>query len=513
MDLTQGLHRALQLAPQAPATVFGERVRTVSEHADRVARVAGGLRSLGVADGDRVAILSHGSDRYLELLMAVPWANGIVVPVNVRWNPAEVASALADSATSVLVVDDGFAAVADRLRHECPDLRAVVHAGDGTPPEGTVGYEDLVGAAAPAPDVRRGGDAVAALVYTGGTTGRPKGVMLTHANLLTSALGSQAGFGFAAPGGRTLHAGSLGHGAAVAVWVAQWVVGGTQVVVPAFDPAVVLAAVERHRATHVLLVPTMIQRLLDHPDRDGYDLSSLRQVSYGGSPTAPGLLRRMLRALPGVDLVQVFGMTEISVGTLLGPEDHRHPDRCDSAGRAAPHCEVRIVDESGGDLPPGEVGELAVRSGAVTPGYWGKPDETAAALRDGWMHTGDAAYVDGDGYVFVVDRLKDMIVSGGENVYSVEVERALGSHPAVAACAVIGVPDPAWGERVHAVVVLEAGAAATLDELRRHARGTIAGYKAPRSVDFVDALPRSDAGKVLKRELRTARSGKADRAG
>jgi acyl-CoA synthetase (AMP-forming)/AMP-acid ligase II len=500
--LTQGLHRALRHTPQGPATIFGERVRTVAEHADRVARLAGGLRTLGVAEGDRVAILSLSSDRYVELLMAVPWANGVINPVNVRWSVEEIVYSLADSSTAVLVVDDTYAPLLDELVEGYRELRGVVHAGDGPVASGAIGYEDLAAASAPIPDARRGGDALAALLYTGGTMGSPKGVMLTHANILTSVLGGQATFPFARPGGRFLHAAPLFHGGALAAWAAQWVVGGTQVVVPAFDPRAVMAAVQEHRVTDLLLVPTMLQRLTDDPGRAGHDLTSVRGISYGGSPITAAVLRRAMEAFPDVDFVQVFGMTEISIGTLLGPDDHRRGQRLDSAGRAAAHAEVRVVDDDGHEVPRGTVGQITVRGGSVMVGYWRRPDETDAALRDGWMHTGDAGYLDEDGYLFVVDRLKDVIVSGGENVFSPEVESALGSHPAVAACAVIGVPDERWGERVHAVVVLEPGAETTPEDLRRHTGRVIAGYKAPRSIEIVDALPLSGAGKVLKRQLR-----------
>ncbi|MGH9211301.1 MAG: acyl-CoA synthetase [Acidimicrobiales bacterium] len=511
MYLTQGLHRALRHTSQLPATIFGGRVRTVAEHADRVARLAGGLRSLGVYEGERVAVLSLNSDRYTELLMAVPWANGVLNPVNTRWSPEEIIYSLADSETSVLVVDDAFVPVVDQLIERCHGLQAVVHAGEGPAAGGAVGYEDLVAASASAPDARRGGDALAAILYTGGTTGSPKGVMLTHANILSSVLGGQATFPFARPGGRFLHAAPMFHGGVLAAWAAQWMVGGSHAVVPAFDPVAVMTAIEQHRATHLLLVPTMIHRLVDHPDRDSYDLSSVHGIAYGGSPIARALLRRAMETFPGADFVQVFGMTEVSIGTLLGPDDHRRGDRLGSAGQAAAHCEVRVVDDGGHEVPRGTVGEIAVQGGSVMTGYWGKPQETAAALRGGWMHTGDAGHMDQDGYLFVVDRLKDMIISGGENIYSSEVENALGLHPAVAACAVIGVPDDSWGERVHAVVVLKPGAEATLEELRRHTSGIVAGYKAPRSVEFVDALPLSGAGKVLKRELRARYTGRAER--
>jgi acyl-CoA synthetase (AMP-forming)/AMP-acid ligase II len=272
-----------------------------------------------------------------------------------------------------------------------------------------------------------------------------------------------------------------------------------------------MAAIETHCVTDVLLIPTMIQMVVDHPALPDHDLSSLRRLLYGGSAISEAVLNRTMKALPGTELVQAYGMTELApLATILGPDEHT-PARLRSAGRAAPVTELRIVDADDREVPRGTVGEIVVRGGGVMQGYWRKPDETEAALRGGWMHTGDAAFMDGDGYVFIVDRVKDMIISGGENVYSAEVENALAQHPAVAACAVIGVPDPDWGERVHAVVVLGAGASVTSDELRAHTTTLIAGYKAPRSVEFVDSLPLSGAGKVLKRELRAKYWDGADR--
>jgi acyl-CoA synthetase (AMP-forming)/AMP-acid ligase II len=501
--LTQGLHRSLRQTPDEAATVFGDRVRSFAEQADRVARLAGGLRSLGVSDGERVAILALNSDRYAELLLGIPWADGIFNPVNVRWTPDEIAYSLRDSDSSILVVDDTFSPMVPALRDGHPGLDTVIHAGDGPVPDDTHGYADLVATAGPIADARRGGDAVAGVLYTGGTTGRSKGVTLTHANLLTSVLGGLASGPLARPGGRLLLAAPMFHRAGLEAWLAQATAGGTHVIVPKFDPVEVTTAIRQHRVTTALLVPTMLQALVDHPGCDAHDLRSVTDVLYAASPITEALLRRAMKALPDAAFAQAYGMTELGLITILTGEDHRRGDRLRSAGRAGANAEVRIVDAAGDEVPPGTVGEVAVRGGHVMAGYWGRPDETAATIRDGWLHTGDGAYMDDEGYVFIVDRLKDMIITGGENVYSVEVEDALGRHPAVAACAVIGVPDDTWGERVHAVAVLKPGAEVTPVQLRDHTRTLVAGYKAPRSVEIVDSLPLSGAGKVLKRELRT----------
>jgi acyl-CoA synthetase (AMP-forming)/AMP-acid ligase II len=504
MYLTQGLHRAVQRDPDRIATIHQDRVRTFAGSTDRIARLAGALRALGVRDGARVAMMSLNSDRYLEYLWATCWADGVINTVNTRWSAAEIAASLEDCDTRILFVDDTFLPVVDHLRQACPQLSHLVHCGDGPTPAGMHGYEDLVAAHEPVPDARRGGDDTAAIFYTGGTTGRAKGVVLSHANLLTSAYGCMATTRFVTPGGSMLHAAPMFHLGDLTGWVAHGVVGNPQVVIPQFDPVVFLEAVQRHRVTDVLLVATMAQMVVDHPRAADADLTSLRRMIYGAAPISDAVLERLMARLPQLELVQTYGMTELSpVATILPPEDHRPGSpRLRSAGRVTAHSELRVVDPEGREVPRGRVGEIVVRGAHVTSGYWNRPEESREALRDGWMHTGDGGRLDADGYLYLVDRIKDMIITGGENVYSTEVENVLAAHPAVATCAVVGVPDDTYGERVHAVVVLSAGARVTDGELREFAKTRIAGYKAPRSVSFVGALPLSAAGKVLKRELR-----------
>lgn len=509
MYLTQGLHRAVQQYPDRPMTIHGDRVRTAAEVHDRVARLAGALRGLGVGDGDRVAILALNSDRYHEYLLAVPWANAVLNPVNTRWSAAEIAYSLTDSGTRVLFIDDAFAPMADALREAGADV--LVHCGDGPTPEGMHSYENLIATTTPIADARRGGNELAGIFYTGGTTGFPKGVMLSHANLATSALGGVATGYLMTPGTVFLHAAPMFHLADLAGWQGVLMVGGTHVTVPVFEPAAVLAAIETHRVTATLLVPVMIQLLADHPRTATADLSSVEHVMYGASPISAAVLERAMKVFARAGFTQAYGQTEAApIITMLGPEDHRS-GRLRSAGRAAPHSEVRVLDPDGAALPAGTVGEVAARGGHVMLGYWNKPAETASAMRDGWLLTGDGGYLDEDGYLYIVDRLKDMIVTGGENVYSAEVENAVAAHPAVAAVAVIGVPDSEWGERVHAVIQCAPGRQVSLDEIREHTKTLIAGYKAPRSIEVTDSLPVSGAGKILKRDLRQRHWGEAER--
>jgi acyl-CoA synthetase (AMP-forming)/AMP-acid ligase II len=331
--------------------------------------------------------------------------------------------------------------------------------------------------------------------------------MLSHANILTSAFGMEAtrqrARRGAYSGGRTLHVAPMFHIAGCAPWSESMTLGRTHVFVPRFTPAGVAKAIEQYGITDTLLVPTMIQLLVDSPDAADANLSSLERLTYSASPISDAVLQRAMKRMSTTEFTQVYAMTEVGpVITVLSPEDHADARLRRSVGRAAPHCEVMVVDEQDRELPRGTVGQIICRGASVMRGYWGLGDLTADALRNDWMHTGDAGYMDEEGYVFIVDRIKDMIISGGENIYSAEVENALSSHPAVQACAVVGVPDEHWGERVHAVIVPSGDDRPDVGILREHVKQFIAGYKAPRTVAFVDALPLSGAGKILKSELR-----------
>lgn len=505
MYLTQSLHRALQQLPDRAMTIDGDRIRTAREVADRVARLAGALRAAGVDSGDRVAILALNSAHHHECFFASWWAGAVAHPINTRWSPAEIAYALSDSGTEVLLLGDAFATLGPELRERAPGLRTLIYCGDGPTPEGMVGYEELIAGAAPVPDARRGGDDLAFLLYTGGTTGKPKGVMITHQAFMTSVLGMiAAGHKGLRKGGVAMLTAPLFHVGALLSWYGQSLVGGTGVFLPAFTPERVFEAVQRHRVTTFALVPAMVQRLCEHPDFASYDLSSIENIGYGAAGAPESLLHQAMNAFPDANFTQVYGMTETGVLTFLGGEHREGGPRLRSAGRAIPVVEIAVVDMDGSQLPAGEIGEVVTRGDHVMAGYWNQPELTVQTIRDGWMHTGDGGYLDEDGYLYIVDRLKDMIITGGENVYSAEVENALSSHPAVSSCAVIGVPDEEWGERVHAVIVLRPDCTSTAEEIRAYVKTLIAGYKAPRTVTFVDAMPLSATGKILKRELRSA---------
>ncbi|MDT0200679.1 long-chain-fatty-acid--CoA ligase [Nocardioides sp. AE5] len=505
MQITQSLHTAMQTGPGRVSTIFGDRVRTIADTTDRVARFAGALRDLGVSDGERVGIYALNSDRYHEFLYAVPWAGGAVNPVNSRWSATEVAYSLVDCGTNILLVDDAFASTVAELRAKAPNLHTVIFCGEGDAPEGTLPYEELVAANDPVEDARRSDDDLYGVYYTGGTTGDPKGVMLDHRALLTSAMGSLVTTDILSRGGVLLHAAPMFHLADGAAWNIANLTGATHVIVPSFTVAGVVRAIEGHRVTDALLVPTMIQAVVDSPESEGADLSSMQHIMYGASPISESTLARAREVFSNARFTQAYGMTELApVATLLGPDDHDNPALARSCGRAAAHAEVRVVDAEDRLLPPGEVGEIVSRGDHMMQGYWNKPEESAKALAGGWMHTGDAGYMDENGYFFVVDRIKDMIITGGENVYSVEVENVLVKDERILQAAVVGVPDDQWGERVHAFLILEPGAEITVEDVRDWCRQHIANYKLPRSIDVVDAFPLSGAGKVLKRELRAA---------
>src|SRR5262245_648771 len=351
MYLTQSLHRSVQQRPDAAYSIFGSRTLTNAEVIERVSRLAGGLQGLGVTTDDRAAILSLNSDKYLQAILGIAWADAVVVPVNIRWSVTEIAYSLVDSGAKVLFIDDAFLPMLPALRDECPELGEVVYCGEADTPAGTVSFDELATSSEPVPDAHRGSDELAGIFYTGGTTGSPKGVMLSHRNLLATAYGAIAS-GTSVLGGQVLYTAPLFHLAALWHWNSSSLTGSTHVILPAFEPVAVMQAVEKHSVNTMLLVPTMIQMIVDHPEVGNYDLSCLEQLYYGAASTSPALLSRARRALPGTRFVQGYGMTETAaIVTLLGDAEHDDEQLRRSAGKAAPHATVKIVDETGNEVP------------------------------------------------------------------------------------------------------------------------------------------------------------------
>lgn len=507
MYLTQGLKRSVQINGEGLATSCNGVERTWSACGDRIARLAGALRGLGIVAGERAAILAMNSDRYFEYFYAVPWAGGVFVPINIRLAPPEIAFWLNDSGSEVLFIDDHFLPVLDALEGKLETVREIVYLGDGEPPAGAHSYESLLTGAEPVPDANRGYEDLAGLFYTGGTTGRSKGVMLSHRNLVTNCFNAVPALRFEF-GMRWLHAAPMFHIADGCAIFGVTAVAGAHVIIPAFAPEATLRAFAEHRITDTLLVPTMVNMVVNHPSVSEFDMSSVRNIAYGASPMPEAVIVRAMEVMPNCGFTHAYGQTECApLVTTMGPEYHvlEGPDAglFKSAGRAVTGVELCIKDEAGNEVPRGEIGEICSRGAHVMQGYWGQPDLTAAAIKDGWMHSGDAGYMTERGFIYVVDRVKDMVISGGENIYSAEVENALYQHDAVVECAVIGIPDDKWGEAVHAVVRLHDGASATEDALIAFCHELIAGFKCPRSVTFADdPLPLSGAGKILKTELR-----------
>jgi long-chain acyl-CoA synthetase len=506
-SLTQLIRTNVQRHGDKPATRFSGRERTWRAVQDRVARLAAGLHGLGVGEGDRVAVLALNSDRYYEFYFGVSWAGAVFVPVNTRLAPAEFIHWLNDSGSQVLFVDDNFLEAVAGIRGSLESVRHFVYMGEGSLPDGFLAYEDLVEGNAPAASSRRGGDDMAGLFYTGGTTGRSKGVMLSHRNLTYNVLQARP-FIPITEDDVFLHAAPMFHLADGFFLLLGTTMGCTQVIVPGFEPTRVLETLQDEQIKTALLVPTMINMVVNHPRIGSYDLSHLRRLVYGASPMPEAVIRRAMDVIPGVDFYQAYGQTEASpVITVMGPEYHvtsgPRAGKLKGAGHVVAGIDLAILDDDGREVPAGEVGEVCIRGDNVMLGYWNLPEITAETLRGGWLHTGDGGRLDEEGMLFIVDRVKDMIVSGGENVYSAETEQAVYAHPGVAECAVIGIPHEPWGEQVHAIVRLKEGYALTAQDLIDHCKALIAGYKCPKSVEFRDdPLPLSGAGKILKKDLR-----------
>ncbi|MBV8955999.1 MAG: long-chain-fatty-acid--CoA ligase [Solirubrobacterales bacterium] len=512
-DLGWPLRRAARLYRDSVAVIDGSRTLTYAELAERVAALASVLDELSLEAGDRVGFLGVNSLAHLECWLGVPAAGRVLVDLNFRLSEDELAFIVDDCELAVLIVDRHQLEIGRALRSRCPSLEALIADVSGAPPQECFAYEELVSGRPGVPALAPSQPELAAICYTGGTTGAPKGVMLSHENLLANARHNLIATGHQ-PSDRWLHVCPMFHVAGTAnVFACTWT-GARQVILPRFDGGAVLGTIEREAITHTVLVPTMLATLLEQldagPERR---LESLRHIQYAASPIVPALQRRVLERFD-CDVVQFYGMTEAApTVSCASAEDHRlgfagepgYVKRLRSVGAPVVGVQADVRGLAGEALSAGEVGEIWVRGPNVMLGYWKRPQETQTALVDDWYRTGDAAYMAEDGYLYLVDRLKDMIISGGENVYSVEVELALAEHEAVREAAVFGVPDPHWGEAVYAVVVVDDGSDVRAEELIAHVRRRIAGYKIPRKIEVrQEPLPKSGAGKVRKNLLKEA---------
>jgi long-chain acyl-CoA synthetase len=490
----QSLGRAARFFPDQTALVFGDTRPTFRELHDGVGRIAAALTRHGFKAGDRLAILLPNEPDYIELVYACAWLGIIAVPLNTRLSAKEIDGILADAQPRGLIRHSSLPVpTVQVLWQVILDQNPLEVQSDSIP--------------VPIYDPH----AVLALIYTSGTTGRPKGVEIRHANILENVYHTNFWFPLE-EGAVHLHAAPIFHIADFPFMFAAPAFGACQVTIPKFNPQTFCETVQREGVTHTVLVPTMINMLTQSPELQKYDLSTLRHLGYGGSPMAPELVHRTRQVLPKVKLVQVYGLSE--AGFLTGMKDDEHTeDKLASCGRPCMGIDVRVVDPTGNEVETGQTGELVARGANIMRGYWKNPDETKGAFRYGFFRTGDVGYQDANGYFFILDRLKDMIVTGGENVYSGEVEAVIYTHPAVREAAVFGIPDPKWGEIVKAVVVLKPGKTLTAEELIAYCRRSLANFKVPRSIEVSETdLPKSGSGKILKRLLRDAAWARQERA-
>jgi acyl-CoA synthetase (AMP-forming)/AMP-acid ligase II len=485
MIYVHSMGRGVRYYPDQPALTLsdGSRVTFVQLH-DRVKRLAAALTQAGFQPGDRLALLLPNGPQYIELVYACGWLGIIAVPINTRLSPVEIDHVLADASPRGLI------------RH------STLPAPEGhVPLEYILDQGHLDGLSGTCPDPCYDPQAILTLIYTSGTTGRPKGVMLTHSSVFANVTNFNYWMRYK-EGGRYLHAAPIYHIADFPAMFAAPAFGACQAALPRFNASSFCEAVAKERISSTVLVPTMINLLLQFVENNASDLSSLEVLAYGGSPMAPDLIRRTRRLLPNVKLVQVYGLSE--TGFLTGLQDHEHTDdHLISCGRPCPGIEVLVTDESGNPVETSKTGELVARGSNVMSGYWNNERETAAAFRNGFFRTGDIGYQDREGFFYLLDRQKDMIVTAGENVYCGEVEAVILNNPAVREVAVFGIPDPQWGEIVAACVVLRPGMRLTVEDLVRYCRQSLANYKVPRHVAFSETdLPKSGPGKILKRLLR-----------
>lgn len=509
MNIGKLLTKTARTFPDRPAIVHGPKKLTYAQFNSRTNKLANALHRLGMRQGDNIALLQYNYPEMIESMFACFKAGYGAVPINWRLHPKEFSFIIDHSDAKAVIFSPEFNEEILRVRERFPGVRHLITLSDAAGE--LIDYKDLVSGGSDhflEADVHP--DDLAWLFYTSGTTGMPKGAMLTHRNLLSMTMSFCAdmcpGFG---PDDVILHAAPLSHGSGLYA-LPNIGKGALNVILESksFDPELIFKTVQDYRVTNMFGAPTMIKRMIESPALKNYDLTSMKSLIYGGAPMLIEDLKQAMLTL-GPCLVQLYGQGESPMTiTYLPHIDHvlngspEQMRRLASAGFPRTDVEVKIVDPHDREVSPGEMGEIVTRSDLMMKGYWRNPEATADTLRNGWLHTGDMGYMDEKGYVFIMDRLKDMIISGGENIYPREIEEVLIQHPAVREVAVIGIPDPAWGEAVKAVVSLVAGVSAGEKDLISYCKEHLASYKKPRSVDFVDDLPKNNNGKIVKKELR-----------
>ncbi|HLN03840.1 MAG TPA: long-chain-fatty-acid--CoA ligase [Bryobacteraceae bacterium] len=506
------LYRGVDLFGKKVGVVSGAKRFTYAQFGERCERLASGLRAQGMRPGDRVAYMSFNTHQLLEGYYGVVMAGAIVMPLNVRLTPAELVGILNHSGARALIFENDFAPIVEELRKACPAIEHFVTADDKIP-LASMAYEELLSAGRPGrvDYTQIDENSIAELFYTSGSTGTPKGVMLSHRTLYLHGLAVAATFN-REDDAVELHTIPLFHANGWGRPQTAPMMGVKQVMVRRFDPTTVFRLIQEERATAMSVVPTMANALLNAPDLGNYDLSSMTQIHIGGAAASPELVARMERAFP-CKVVAGYGLTETSPVATSARDKCTvvYKDEADRihhqamAGWPLPGCEIRVVDLLMNDVPRDmeSIGEVVIRGDNVMDGYYKDPDGTAAVMTGAWLHTGDMAVWDEENYIHIVDRKKDIIISGGENISSIEVEKAIFAHPAVFECAVVSAPDPKWGEIPVAFVVRKPGHALTAEELCAFLQDRIAKFKMPRAVEFVEgALPKTGTGKIIKRELR-----------
>jgi acyl-CoA synthetase (AMP-forming)/AMP-acid ligase II len=511
MDVKTLIVRAAREFPDNLALVYKNTRMTFRELNQTSNRLAQGIRALGIRKGDRVGMLLHNHVEFIQLDFALSKVGIVRVPLNIRLAPQDHEYMLTDSGANTLIFDESFTEIVEKLKPGLTKVKHFIRVSEGLSRAdipNTVAFEELSNnPSVEEPDLEIGEEDLHTLFYTSGTTGKPKGAMLTQKSWANVAINLALDYGPITRGDVILNTQPLSHGAGFFV-LPFFIRGAANVLIPEVKPSIVFETIQQEKVTVLKLVPTVLYLLTEAPEKTQYDLSSLHSIIYGGSPSAAPRLKDAIRFF-GKKIVQLYGQAEAPMCiSVLSKEDH-HIDgpeedvkRLSSAGKPCLNVDVRVVDDNDRALPAGEVGEVAVRGYHIMKGYWNLPDATAEVMRNGWIHTGDMGYFDDKGFLFLVDRKRDVIISGAFNIYPKEIEDVIAAHPKVKEAAVIGVPDEKWGEAVKAVVVPKAGEAVTEEEIIDHCRDRMAGFKKPKSVDVVDELPRNPYGKVLKTTLR-----------